>query len=44
LGNFAISASDATASFAMSWLSNAASPLMALTFSYKLDSGEYSMP
>ena len=28
----------------MSWLSNAASPLMALTFSYKLDSGEYSMP
>jgi len=44
LGNVAISASDDTASFAMSWLSNAKAPLMALTFSYKLDNGEYSMP
>jgi len=44
LGNIAISASDSTASFAMSWLSNARSPLMALTFSYKLDHGDYSMP
>ena len=33
LGNLAISASDDTASFAMSWLSNAKSPLMALTLS-----------
>jgi hypothetical protein len=44
LGNLAISASDETASFGMSWLSNAPSPLMALTFSYKLDGGEYTMP
>jgi hypothetical protein len=44
LGNLAISASDDTASFAMSWLSNTPSPLMALTFSYKLDGGEYTMP
>lgn len=44
LGNLAISASDDTASFAMSWLSNAKAPLMGLTFSYKLDNGEYSMP
>jgi hypothetical protein len=44
LGNLAISASDDTASFAMSWLSNAKSPLMALTFSYTLDGGEYTMP
>jgi hypothetical protein len=44
LGNLAISASDDTASFAMSWLSNSTSPLMALTFSYNLDGGEYSMP
>jgi hypothetical protein len=44
LGNLAISASDDTASFAMSWLSNTRSPLMALTFSYKIDGGEYTMP
>jgi len=44
LGNLAISASDDTASFAMSWLSNSPSPLMALTFSYKVDGGEYTMP
>lgn len=44
LGNLAISASDETASFAMSWLSNAKSPLMALTLSYKVDGGEYTMP
>jgi hypothetical protein len=44
LGNLAISASDDTASFAMSWLSNTPSPLMALTFSYKIDGGEYTMP
>ena len=44
LGNLAISASDETASFAMSWLSNAPSPLMALTFSYNIDGGEYTMP
>jgi hypothetical protein len=44
LGNLAISASDDTASFAMSWLSNTPSPLMALTFSYKVDDGEYTMP
>jgi Mycobacterium 19 kDa lipoprotein antigen len=44
LGNLAISASDDTASFAMSWLSNSPSPLMALTFSYKIDGGEYTMP
>jgi len=44
LGNLAISASDDTASFAMSWLSNSPSPLMALTFSYKIDDGEYTMP
>jgi hypothetical protein len=44
LGNLAISASDDTASFAMSWLSNTPSPLMALTFSYKVDGGEYTMP
>ena len=44
LGNLAISASDETASFGMSWLSNAPSRLMALTFSYKLDGGEYTMP
>jgi lipoprotein antigen len=44
LGNLAIMASDDTASFAMSWLSNTAAPLMALTFSYKVDGGEYTMP
>jgi hypothetical protein len=44
LGNLAISASDETASFAMSWLSNTPSPLMALTFNYELDGGEYTMP
>jgi hypothetical protein len=44
MGNLAISASDDTASFAMSWLSNTPSPLMALTFSYKVDGGEYTMP
>lgn len=44
LGNLAILASDETASFAMSWLSNTPSPLMALTFSYKIDGGEYTMP
>jgi hypothetical protein len=44
LGNLAISASDDTASFAMSWLSNAKSPLMALTLSFQVDSGEYTMP
>lgn len=44
LGNLAILASDDTASFAMSWLSNTPSPLMALTFSYKIDGGEYTMP
>jgi Mycobacterium 19 kDa lipoprotein antigen len=44
LGNLAISASDDTASFAMSWFSNSPSPLMALTFSYKIDGGEYTMP
>jgi hypothetical protein len=44
LGNLAISASDETASFALSWLSNAKSPLMALTLSYKVDNGDYSMP
>ncbi len=44
LGNLAIGASDETASFAMSWLSNAKSPLMGLTLSYKLDSAEYAMP
>jgi Mycobacterium 19 kDa lipoprotein antigen len=44
LGNLAILASDETASFAMSWLTNSPSPLMALTFSYKIDGGEYTMP
>jgi hypothetical protein len=44
LGNLAISASDDTASFAMSWLSNTKSPVMGLTLSYKVDSGEYTMP
>jgi hypothetical protein len=44
LGDLAISASDDTASFAMSWLSNSPSPLMALTFSYNIDGGEYTMP
>jgi hypothetical protein len=44
LGNLAISASDDTASFAMSWLSSATSPLMALTLTYKVDRGEYNMP
>ncbi len=44
LGDLAISASDETASFAISWLSNAKSPLMALTLSYKVDRGEYTMP
>jgi hypothetical protein len=44
LGNLAISASDDTASFAMSWLSNAKSPLMALTLSFQVDAGEYTMP
>jgi len=43
-GNLAISASDETASVAMSWLSNSASPLTALTFSYKVDGGDYMMP
>jgi Mycobacterium 19 kDa lipoprotein antigen len=43
-GNLAITASDETASVAMSWLSNAASPLTALTFSYKIDGGDYLMP
>jgi hypothetical protein len=43
-GNLAISASDETASVAMSWLSNSASPLTALTFNYKIDGGDYTMP
>jgi hypothetical protein len=44
LGNLAIGASDDTASFVMSWLSNTPSPLMALTFTYKIDGGQYAMP
>jgi hypothetical protein len=43
-GDLAISASDETASVAMSWLSNSPSPLTALTFNYKINGGDYTMP
>lgn len=43
-GDLGISASDDTASFSISWLSNAKSPVTILSLTFKTDSGEYSMP
>ncbi len=43
-GDLLISASDDTALFSISWLSNAKSPVTTLSLTFRLDSGEYAMP
>ncbi len=43
-GNLVISASDDTASFSISWLSNARSPVALLSLTFTTGGGEYSTP
>ena len=43
-GDTQISAGDNTASFTLSWLSNATPPLKGMTFTLKVENGEYSTP
>jgi len=43
-GNTEIGASDDTASFTLSWLSDAKAPVVGMTLSFKVDNGGYGMP
>lgn len=43
-GNTEIGASDDTASFTLSWLSDAKAPVVGMTLTFNVDNGQYGMP